>query len=347
VTGRKTCPACGQRLSAAAFNDSARSADGLARWCRACTNARRRERDRSRPRRPPTTNLAAAIRQGDLAAIRRRIRAGAEPHGGWVCEALREGHLAVAEELLAAGVERTVFTTAAMGDVAGLSRRLRRTPADARLTADVKPGCSGVTPLHMACASDWRAHGPDRQAAQVRVAELLVVHGADVNARARYRNLDEATPLFCACWTSGNVALVRRLLDHGATATDRDFCAALGHFQRHGRGAFDLADTLLARGLLVDGSVRGDRTPLQAASHQGNREVVSWLLARGAAVNARGPGRRTAAHFAAERNTGPATLAVLVEHGADLAARDADGCTPLDLARLNGKVRLVGWLERR
>src|ERR671912_255369 len=90
-------------------------------------------------------------------------------------------------------------------------------------------------------------------------------------ARARYRNLEEASPLFCACWTSGSVALVRRLLDRGATATDRDFVAALGHFQRHGRGAFDIADALLARGLPVDGSVRGDRTPLQAAAHQGNR----------------------------------------------------------------------------
>ena len=85
---------------------------------------------------------------------------------------------------------------------------------------------------------------------------------------------------------------------------------------------------------------------LQAAAHQGDREVVAWLLARGAAVNARGPGRRTAAHLAAERNTGPATLALLVEHGADLSARDADGHTPLDVARLNGKGRLVEWIGR-
>jgi ankyrin repeat protein len=49
-----------------------------------------------------------------------------------------------------------------------------------------------------------------------------------------------------------------------------------------------------------------------------------------------------AAHFAAERNTGLRTLALLVESGADLSARDEDGNTPLDTARLNGKVRLVG-----
>ena len=32
----KTCPACGKKLSAAAFNGSARTADGLARTWRAC-----------------------------------------------------------------------------------------------------------------------------------------------------------------------------------------------------------------------------------------------------------------------------------------------------------------------
>jgi hypothetical protein len=71
---------------------------------------------------------------------------------------------------------------------------------------------------------------------QVQVAEVLNVHGADLNAVARYRGHDNATPLFSACWSSGNLALVRWLLDHGVPATDREFAAALGHFQRHGKG---------------------------------------------------------------------------------------------------------------
>src|SRR2546425_3152830 len=45
MIAKKTCPACRKRLSAAAFNGSARTADGLARTCRACINARRRQRD--------------------------------------------------------------------------------------------------------------------------------------------------------------------------------------------------------------------------------------------------------------------------------------------------------------
>lgn len=182
--------------------------------------------------------------------------------------------------------------------------------------------------------------------AQVDLAEALSTHGADLNARAHYRGIDDATPVFCACWSSGNVGLVRWLLDHGAIANDRDLWAALGHFQRHRRGAYDIAEFLLASGLRVDG-VAGDRTPLQGFAHQAAHKAVCWLIVHGADVNLRGPGGRTAAHLAAERNTGPKTLALLVESGANLRARDDDGHTPLDLAKLNGKTRLVDWMRKR
>jgi ankyrin repeat protein len=79
----------------------------------------------------------------------------------------------------------------------------------------------------------------------------------------------------------------------------------------------------------------------------GVHRTVAWLIAHGADVNARGPGGRTAAHFAAERNTGPQTLAVLAEGGADLTARDEDGYTPLEIAKLHEKSRIVEWIKRR
>jgi ankyrin repeat protein len=260
---------------------------------------------------------------------------------------MRSGHLHLAEELLKSGADRNVFTMAAIADVPGLTRRLYRKPEEAKRAINLLPNCIDMTALHVGCGSDWRSHGPDRLTAQVRVAEILSDHGAQINAPARFRGLDAVTPLFSACWTSGNLALVRWLLDHGARATDRDLWAALGHFQRHGNAAHDIAEELLTRGLRIDGSVPGDRTPLQGNAHMGVHQTVAWLISHGADVNARGPGGRTAAHLAAERNTGPKTLALLVESGADLAARDEDGHTPLDIARLNGKVRLVEWIKRR
>lgn len=184
-------------------------------------------------------------------------------------------------------------------------------------------------------------------AAQLSVAEALAECGAELSAVARYRGIDGVTPLFCACWSSRNLSLVRWLLDHGVIATDGDLLAALGHLQRHGKEAYDIAEALLTWGLPVDGSDVGGRTPLQAFAHQGVLKTVSWLIAHGANVNASVPGGRTAAHFAAERNTGPRTLALLVENGADLAARDEDGHTPMKVAELNGKVRIVEWIARR
>lgn len=348
MTAQKTCRVCRKSLSAAAFNDAGRSADGLAAICRACTNARRRELDALRTeRRLPTDNLATTLRRGDIKALRARIRAGQKPVWDWVCETMREGHLEVAEMLLESGVEPTVFTLAAVGDVAGLRRRLRRVPADARRTVSMEPSSTGVTPLHVGCASDWRPHGTSRMTDQVEVAKLLIEHGADVNAISQYRGLEAASPLFCTCWSSGNQSLVQWLLERGAVPRDYDFMAALGHFQRHGRGNDDIAETLLATGLSVDGSVPGDRTPLQAAAHQGRHQTVSWLIAHGADVNAVGPGSRTAAHLAAERNTGPKTLSILAENGADLNAVDADGRTPLDIAKLSGKSRIVNWLTNK
>ena len=351
MVARKTCPACEKRLSATAFNDSAQTADGLARTCRACTNARRRQRDRSRkPRREPVgapAKLAKALRQGDIKAVRSLVRGRGKPRWDWVCETMRVGHLHLAEFLLKSGAERNVFTMAATADVAGLTRRLRQRPEEAQRAISLLPNCIDMTPLHVGCGSDWRSHGLDRLTAQVRVAEILRENGAPMNATSRYRGMDDVTPLFSACWTSGNLALVRWLLDHGARATDRDLWAALGHFQRHGKAANDIAEELLAWGLRIDGSVAGDRTLLQGSAHMGVHQTVAWLIAHGADVNARGPGGRTAAHLAAERNTGAKTLALLVESGADLAARDEDGHTPLDIARLNGKERLVEWIKRR
>jgi len=291
--------------------------------------------------------VARALREGDIKTLRKLVRAGNTPHWGWVCETMREGHLALAAFLLESGVEPNIFTMAAMGDAKGLTRRLTRVPADARLAAGMEPASKRVTPLHVACAADWRSHGPDLMLAQVQVARALGEHGADLHAVARYRGIGDATPLFCACWTSGNLSLISWLLDHGAVATDAHLMAALGHLQRHGRGAYDIAEALLAWGLAVDGGTRGARTPLQAFAHQGDHRTVSWLIAHGANVDARGPGGRTAAHFAAERNSSPKTLSLLVENGADLSARDDDGRTPREIAKLHDKPRLVEWLAQQ
>jgi hypothetical protein len=279
--------------------------------------------------------------------MRDLLKADMTPQWDWICETMREGHLTLADMLLESGVERNIFTMAATGDLKGVTSRLQRVPADARLTACMEPASTGVTPLHVACASDWKSHGQARITVQVKVAVDLTKHGADMNALAKYRGIDDATPLFCACWSSESLVLVRWLLDHGAAPTEACLPAALGHLQRHGRGAYDIADALVAAGLAVDSEACVGRTLLQAFAHQGDHRTVAWLIARGADVNARSSSGRTVIHYAAERNTGPKTLALLVEAGADLMARDPDGRTALEIAKLNDKPRLIEWIARR
>lgn len=61
------------------------------------------------------------------------LDSGMKLHWASVCEAMRGGHLALAEVLLESGVERNVFTMAALSDVARLKQRIGRVPGDARL----------------------------------------------------------------------------------------------------------------------------------------------------------------------------------------------------------------------
>src|SRR5438046_1391217 len=83
-------------------------------------------------------------------------------------------------------------------------------PAGATLSASMDPHSQRVMPLHVASASDFSSQeqARARMSDQVDVAKILVERGADLNAVAHYRGLDDVTPLRCACWSSRNLLLV-------------------------------------------------------------------------------------------------------------------------------------------
>jgi ankyrin repeat protein len=89
---------------------------------------------------------------------------------------------------------------------------------------------------------------------------------------------------------------------------------------------------------------RGASDHLPSAAERGPT-VVSAALARGASIEEKGAGGRTALHVAASR--GDAELvALLVSRGADPDARDASGATPLQLAARRGSTPCIGLLAR-
>jgi hypothetical protein len=111
---------------------------------------------------------------------------------------------------------------------------------------------------------------------RIPMMELLVANGADVNAwwHGNY-------PIIFASCEAVDPAALKWLLEHGALVTGGELPAALGHLQRHGKEAYDIAEYFLTLGHPVDGDA-GGRTPLQAFAFQGTNRTVAWLIAHGA-----------------------------------------------------------------
>jgi ankyrin repeat protein len=236
--------------------------------------------------------------------------------------------------LLEAGAPVDLFAAAGTGDTARVARLLTEEPSLARaMQAD------GTTPLfYAAWAGDvtsvtllldagaavspkakrfWACLTPLHAALQQRhrpVAAILLEHGADVNAFAAEPSQYWPTPLHAAArW--GTQEDVRLLLDYGADLN----------------GGSAVPESMDAGGLAW-------------AVCAGNLGLVTLLLERG--LNLRHDRHREVLHLAAERGR-EEMVRLLLDHGADPCALDAQGETPLDRARARGRSGVVELLEAR
>jgi uncharacterized protein len=255
--------------------------------------------------------------------------------------AAREGCLDCAKRLVAAGAQIDLTDPDGVTPLLSALLNAHFDTAKYLLEAGANPDkwdFWGRTPLYAAVDFNTLPHGgrPDRPSLDDTTAlamiDILLASGANPNAQLKlfppYRSLR---------------------MDRGADAI---LDIGTTPLLRAARGA-DIAaiERLAAAGALLDLPQRDGLTPLMAAVGAGASsidtrgkfrsgvealETADALLEAGAAIDQTDARGRTALHYAAAAGYTDVAL-LLVERGANLAAADADGVTPVDAA--NGKLR--------
>ena len=127
---------------------------------------------------------------------------------------------------------------------------------------------------------------------------------------------------------TGNTALVKELLAHGADPNTRDKNARTPLMEAAFGGYTDAVRALLDYGAHVDAADSAGWTPLFWAAFSRRTEAVRMLIAKGAYVDVRDNQQRTPLFWAASSGYTD-IVRVLLSKGASVNARDNHGWTPL------------------
>jgi hypothetical protein len=262
------------------------------------------------------TEVGARTR--DLAA---KTAAFCEASINWSERAVRL--LAQSPEIAEYGLAAAVV----LGDAVRVSAEMERDPG-----AATRPDRrTGWTPLHAVCASRWHYLDPARAPGLLATARLLLDAGADPNNRTV--RPPGWSPLRCATASAstgtGNEAIMRLLLDHGAVAEDSDLYLA----------GFSNDDHRCLRLLLARAPAAAAGAELALAAPVGRKDVEGARLMLAAGADPRryaADDGRSALYAAVEADCPAELLELLLSHGADPAAAGPDGRSPYRLATSQG-----------
>lgn len=196
----------------------------------------------------------------------------------------------------------------------------------------------GKNALHLLCSLDVKGK-PAKATASLRILQLLVGRGMDINAVHQipdHGTTFPATPLWHAYAKGKNKKLYTWLLQNGANPDNCMFAIAwqndikaAGLFYHHGASLTD---------------ANGRHTPFLGAVNWGNLRIAKWFLEHGADVNTADDHGDTALHYAVRKGYNPAFIKHLIKAGANPALANSEGATPLGLARETNHKNLISVL---
>src|SRR5581483_8592934 len=226
----------------------------------------------------------------------------------------------------------SLHVAAALGRVADVSRLAAAHPELVRARAGNPP----ADPLLYLCYSPFHGESPERDTGLLESARALLAAGADPNTRdARYG----VPALFAVTGMRRILPLAKLLLAAGANPTDGEsIFHAAEHFHQ------DALELLLSAGADLNYVGEwGNTAPyfllrwFDLANQPNARRGFMWLLDHGADPNiTSGEERETCLHVAARRGQDVAIVRTLLDHGARVNERRADGRTAWYLAARNG-----------
>nr|CAD2139141.1 unnamed protein product [Meloidogyne enterolobii] len=183
---------------------------------------------------------------------------------------------------------------------------------------------SDYTPLSLAASGGY-----------VDVIQLLLTHGAEINSRTNSKL--GISPLMLSAM-NGHEEATRVLLENGSDInaqieTNKNTALTLACFQ----GRVEVTRLLISHGANVEHRAKTGLTPLMEAANGGYVEVGRVLLQSNADVNTSPvpTSRDTALTIAADKGH-HAFVALLLDYGAQINARNKKGCTALWLACSGG-----------
>jgi hypothetical protein len=231
----------------------------------------------------------------------------------------------------------TLQTALVLGDAASVESRLHDQPELAKHAG----GPQNWEPLLYVCHTCLHDGVPARVEGLVSIARRLCELGANPNAEYHWNWHPELprTALWGAICAVHHLPLAEALLEAGANPTDGVSMHIAG-----GGGHIEALDLLHRYGVNVDGIPGGVPPLVHMMQWADNPAGPYWLLEHGADPNLAWGDDDEAPLHAAARRWDVAMVERLVQRGADVSRRRADGSTPHILAELYGNVDIARWL---